>query len=93
MISFNSSKEIHYFFFFFKKLDNDLKIIKELQEKITELDINLDAKQKEKHNLEVLMEENIKQQQALQEKIEEFNQKEKDKDDEITAIQKGLFFC
>lgn len=80
-------------FFFFKKLDDDLKIIKELQEKITELDINLDAKQKEKHNLEVLMEENIKQQQALQEKIEEFNQKEKDKDDEITAIQKGLFFC
>ncbi|XP_035720253.1 kinesin-like protein KIF20A isoform X2 [Vespa mandarinia] len=72
------------------KLDDDLKIIKELQEKITELDINLDTKQKEKHDLEMLMEENKKQQQALQEKLEEFNQKEKDKDNEITAIQKEL---
>lgn len=80
-------------FFIFKKLGDDLKIIKELQEKITELDINLDAKQKEKYDLEMLMEENIKQQQALQEKLEEFNKKEKDKDDEIIAIQKGLFFC
>ncbi|KAF7390834.1 hypothetical protein HZH66_009314 [Vespula vulgaris] len=72
------------------KLGDDLKIIKELQEKITELDINLDAKQKEKYDLEMLMEENIKQQQALQEKLEEFNKKEKDKDDEIIAIQKEL---
>lgn len=80
-------------FFIFKKLGDDLKIIKELQEKITELDINLDVKQKEKYDLEMLMEENIKQQQALQEKLEEFNKKEKDKDDEIIAIQKGLFFC
>ncbi|XP_014606550.1 PREDICTED: kinesin-like protein KIF20A isoform X1 [Polistes canadensis] len=73
-----------------EKLGNDLKIIEELQEKITKMDIDLNEKQKEKTALETLVEENVEQQQALQKKLEEFNKKEKDKDDEISAIQKEL---
>ncbi|XP_043495365.1 kinesin-like protein KIF20A isoform X2 [Polistes fuscatus] len=73
-----------------EKLGNDFKIIEELQEKITKMDIDLNIKQKEKTTLEALVEENVKQQQALQEKLKESNKKEKDKDDEISAIQKEL---
>ncbi|KAI4474130.1 hypothetical protein M0802_015767 [Mischocyttarus mexicanus] len=72
------------------KEEDNLKIVKELQKNITKMEIDLNAKQIEKTNLENLIEENMKQQQVLVEKLQESNKKEKDKDDEITAIQKEL---
>ncbi|KAK2582339.1 hypothetical protein KPH14_004675 [Odynerus spinipes] len=72
------------------KVENDLKVITNLQQRIAELDKNLDEKQKEKETLESLLEENIRQQKQLQEKLEEFDRRERDKDDEITAMQKEL---
>ncbi|XP_015189027.1 PREDICTED: kinesin-like protein KIF20A [Polistes dominula] len=73
-----------------EKLGNDLLVIEELQEKISKMDIDLSAKQKEKTALEALVEENVKQQEILQKKLVESNKKEKEKDDEILAIQKEL---
>ena len=72
-----------------QQLEHNLENITELQEKIHELNKNLETCQSEKAQLQKLLDENNDKLLDLEDRLEQAQEKEQEKDAEIISLQKG----
>lgn len=72
------------------ELEHNVENLTELQEKIYELNRNLETCQVEKDQLQKLLNENHDRILELEDRLEQAEEKERDKDAEIISLQKGL---
>ena len=71
------------------ELQHSLEGISELHQQIEKLNMNLEACRAEKEHVQRLLDENSDKLLELEDRLEQAEEKERDKDAEIISLQKG----